>query len=120
MIFLLSDLADPAFSGEMDSLVEAYRGAGDFHPDISLAIADYYGKIGEQAKRDVFLRQIADRMGYGEERATRDACVRLGTELLRSGKTEEGRKYLWMATRYTKTVGGNVESQERIVQSLKL
>jgi hypothetical protein len=118
-IYLLSDLADPAFSGEMDSLVEAYRGAGAFHPEISLAIADYYGKIGEEAKRDVFLRQIADRIGYGEERATRDACVRLGTELLRSGKTEEGRKYLWMAALYAKTSGENVESQERIVQSLK-
>ncbi len=119
MIHLLSDLSDPAFSGEMDSLAEAYRGAGDFHPDISLAIADYYGKTGEQAKRDVFLRQIADRIGYGEEGATRDACVRLGTELLRSGKTEEGRKYLWMAARYAQTSGANVESLEPIVKSLK-
>jgi CubicO group peptidase (beta-lactamase class C family) len=119
MIYLLSELSDPAFSGEMDSLVEAYREAEAFHPEISLSIADYYGKTGEQAKRDVFLRHIADRIGYGEERATRDACVRLGTALLRSGKTE-GRKYLWMAARYAKTSGENVESQERIVQSLKL
>ena len=120
MIKLLSELSDPAFSGEMDSLVEAYRGTGAFHPDISLAIADYYGKTGQQAKRDVFLRQIADSVGYGEERATRDACVRLGTELLRNGKTEEGRKYIWMAAQYAKTSGENVEAQERIVQSLKL
>jgi CubicO group peptidase (beta-lactamase class C family) len=119
-IFLLSDLADPAFSGEMDSLVGAYRGAGAFHPEISLAIADYYGKIGEEAKRDVFLRQVADRRGYGEEKATRDACVRLGTELLRKGKTEEGRKYIWMAALYSKASGGNAESQERIVRSLRL
>jgi len=120
MISLLSDLSDPAFSGEMDSLAEAYRGAGDFHPDVSLAIADYYGKTGEQAaKRDVFLRQIADRIGY-EEGSTRDACVRLGAELLRSGKTEEGRKYLWMAARYAQTKGESVESQERIVRGLKL
>ena len=118
MICLLADLSDPAFSGEMDSLVEAYRGAGAFHPDISLAIADYYGKTGEQGKRDVFLRQIADRIGYGEEGATRDACVRLGTELLRSGKPEEGRRYLWMAARYAQTMAP--ESQQRIVQSLKL
>jgi CubicO group peptidase (beta-lactamase class C family) len=120
MIHLLSDLSDPAFSGEMDTLVEAYRGAGAFHPDISLAIADYYEKTGEQAKCDVFLRQIADSTGYGEERTTRDACVRLGTELLRRGKTEEGRKYLWMAARYAKTSGESIESQERIVQRLKL
>jgi len=119
MISLLSELSDPAFSGEMDSLAEAYRGAGDFHPDVSLAIANYYGKTGEPAKRDVFLRQIADRMGY-EGGATRDACVRLGAELLRSGKTEEGRKYLWRAVRDAQTKGENVESQERLVQSLKV
>ena len=117
MISVLSDLSDPAFSGEMDSLVEAYRGSGDFHPDISLAIANYYGKTGKPAKRDVFLRQIADRIGYGEEGATRDACVRLGTELLRSGKPEEGRRYLWMAARYAQTIDPG--SQQRIVRSLK-
>jgi hypothetical protein len=120
MISLLSDLSDPAFSAEMDSLAEAYRGVGDFHPDISLAIADYYGKTGEQTKRDVFLRQIADRIGYGEVGATRDACVRLGAQLLRRGKTEEGRRYLWMAARYAQTSGLNIESQERIVRGLKL
>jgi hypothetical protein len=118
-IYLLSGIADPAFSGEMDSLAAAYRGAGDFHPDISLAIANYYEKTGEKAKRELFLRHIADRTGYGEEKATRDACVRLGTELLRSGKTEEGRKYLWMAALYAKAIGENVKSQERIVESLK-
>ncbi len=32
MIRLLSELSDPAFSREMDSLVEAYRGALAFHP----------------------------------------------------------------------------------------
>jgi hypothetical protein len=118
VIRLLSDLSDPAFSGEMDSQVEAYRGARAFHPDISLAIADYYAKTGEQDKRDVFLRQIADRVGYGEQGATRNACVRLGTELLRSGKREEGRRYLWMAARYAQTI--DPESQRRIVRSLKL
>jgi hypothetical protein len=120
MIHLLSELSDPAFSREMESLIEAYRAAGAFHAEVSLAIADHYEKTGEQDKRDVFLRQIADHIGYGEEVATRDACVRLGTALLRSGKTEEGRKYLWMAVRYAQTSGENVESQERIVKSLKL
>jgi CubicO group peptidase (beta-lactamase class C family) len=118
MISLLSDLSDPAFSGEMDSLVKAYRGSRDFHPDISLAIANYYGKTGETAKRDLYLRQIADRMGY-EGGAARDACVRLGAGLLRSGKTEEGRKYLWRAVRDAQTKGENVESQERLVRALK-
>jgi hypothetical protein len=114
---LLADLSDPAFSGEMDSLVEAYRAAGAFHPDISLAIADYYGKTGEHAQRDVFLHQVADRVGYGEEGSTREACVRLGTELLRRGEREEGRRYLWMAARYAQTLDPG--SQQRIVQSLK-
>lgn len=118
-ISLLSGLADPAFSGQMNTLTEAYRGSGAFHPDISLAIADYYQKTGEQAKSEPFLREIADRTGYGEESATRDACVRLGAQLLRSGKTEEGRRYLWMAALYTRTTGGSVESQEQIVRSLK-
>ncbi len=51
--------------------------------------ADYYEKIGEQAKRNVFLRQIADRTGYGEEKATRDACVRLGAELFGAGRQKK-------------------------------
>ncbi len=118
MIYTLSDMFDPAFSGEMDSLVEDYRGSGDFHPDISLAIATYYGKAGEPAKRDQFLRQIADHMGY-EGAATRDACVRLGAEVLRSGRTEEGRNYLWRAVRDAQTRGENVEAQERLVRALK-
>ena len=118
MISVISDLSGPAFSGEMDSLVEAYRGSGDFHPDISLAIANFYEKTGKPAKRDEFLRQIADHMGY-EAGATRDACVRLGAELLRSGKTEEGRKYVWRAVRDAQAKGEKVEVQERLVRALK-
>jgi hypothetical protein len=117
MTCLLAGLSDPAFSGEMDGLVEAYRGSGAFHPDISLAIADYYGKAGDTAKRDAFLRDIADRVGYGEQGATRDACVRLGTELIRNGKTEEGRRYVWTAARSAQTVEPG--SLQRIVQGLK-
>ncbi|HEY3283836.1 MAG TPA: hypothetical protein VGN26_16340 [Armatimonadota bacterium] len=118
MISLLSDLSDPAFSGEMDSLVEAYRGAGDFHPDISLAIANYYEKMGERDKRDLFLRQIADRVGY-EGEAPREAWARLGAELLRRGRTEEGRRYLWRAVRDAQTRGESVEAQQRLVQALR-
>jgi CubicO group peptidase (beta-lactamase class C family) len=118
LIALLSDLSDPAFLGEMDSLARAYREAGDFHPDISLAIANYYDKTGDPAKRDDFLRQTADHMGY-EGGAPRDACARLGAELLRSGKTEEGRKYLWRLVREAQARGEKVEAQERLVQALK-
>ena len=97
MICLLADLSDPAFSGEMESLVEAYRGAGAFHPDISLAIANYYGKTGEQVKRDKFLRQIADRIGYGEEGATRMLASNLAPNSFEaeSDKKVEG-TYGWL------------------------
>ena len=91
--------------------------SGAFHPDIGVAIADYYGTTGDESRRDEFLRQVADSIGLGEERATRDACVRLGTELLRTGKAKEGRRYLWMAARYAQSV--DTASQQRIVQSLK-
>jgi hypothetical protein len=104
---------------KMDSLADAYRVAGDFHPDISLAIANFYEKAGGQtAKRDAYLRQIADRPGY-EEGSAREACARLGAELLRSGKIEEGRKYLWMAARHAQRSGASLEAQERIVRSLR-
>lgn len=63
MICLFVNLSDQEFSGEMNSLVEAYRVAGAFHPDISLAIADYYEKSGEKEKRNVFIRQSADCIG---------------------------------------------------------
>jgi CubicO group peptidase (beta-lactamase class C family) len=117
LIALLADRADPAFSAEMDGLAQAYRASGDFHPDVSMAVANYYEKVGERAKRDAFLRQVADRAGYGELGSTRDACVKLGTDLLRSGKTEEGRRYLWTAARYAQTI--DPQSPQRIVQSLK-
>lgn len=63
-----------------------------------IGVANYYEKTGEAAKRDALLGRIADRVGYGEAGSTRDACIRLGTELLRAGKTQEGRRYLWMRT----------------------
>lgn len=118
LLALIAGLSDPDFAKEMDSLVKAYQGARDFHPDISMAIANYYDKIGEPAKRDIFLRQVADHLGY-EGGAPRDACARLGAELLRTGKAEEGRKYLWRIVRDAQARGEKVEAQERIVQGLK-
>jgi CubicO group peptidase (beta-lactamase class C family) len=119
LIHLLAELGDPAFSEQMDSLANAYRQTGDFHPEISLAIAEYYGKTGASSRREEVLRDIAEREGYGEARSTREACVALGTALLRRGRTAEGRAYLWKAAGYAKTAGANIESQERIVRSLK-
>lgn len=118
-ISLVSELGDPAVSTAMDTLADAYRSAGAFHPEVSLAIAEYYGKTGVPAKRTVLLRDIADRAGYGEEKATREACVQLGTDLLRSGKTEEGRQYVWLAARHSRAAGLNTDSQERILKNLE-
>lgn len=119
-ITLLSKLSDTAFSSAMNNSIEAYQTTRAFHPDISLAIADYYENTQQPAKRDHFLKNIADRPGYGEQKSTRDACLKLGAELLRTGKTEEGRKYIWRAAQYAKTAGANTEAQEKMVQRLKL
>jgi len=45
----------------MDRLVDAYRVSGAFHPDISLAIADYYGKTGDDANRIRRVRSAAEK-----------------------------------------------------------
>lgn len=118
LIALLSERGNPAFSTEMNGLVDAYRASGDFHPDVSLCIANFYERVGEQAKRETFLRDAADRAGYGEAGSTREACVKLGTDLLRNGKTAEGRKYLWMAARYAQTI--DPAAPERIVKGMKV
>lgn len=119
MMALISDLADPEFLAEMDSLVEAYKESCDFHPDISMAIANYYEKVDRPDRRDLFLRQVADHMGY-ETGPSREACVRLGAALLRGGKTEEGRRYLWRAVRDAQAKGEKTEAQQRLIDSLKL
>ena len=45
----------------MDCLVEVYRVSGAFHPDISLAIADYYGKTGDDANGIRRVRNAAEK-----------------------------------------------------------
>jgi len=42
LIYLLSELSDPSLDQEMESLVKAFDASGDFHPDIELAIANFY------------------------------------------------------------------------------
>lgn len=118
LISLISDLADLAFSNEMDSLARAYHDAGDYHPDISFTIADYYGTIGQQDKCETFLRQVADTVGY-EEWSAREACIRLGAAFLRNGRTQEGRKYLWRVVQDAQMKGETIESQDRLAQPLK-
>jgi len=115
MIYFLSELSDTFLDKEMDQLVQAFDGSGDFHPEIELSIANYYENDGEQNKYLLRLHQIADRPGYGEEQATREACVGLGTSLLRRDQVEAGRKYLWMAAQYGKTSGSNTASLENLV-----
>jgi CubicO group peptidase (beta-lactamase class C family) len=118
MIYLLSELSDTSLDKEMDQLVQAFDGSGDFHPEVELSIAKYYEKTGEQIKYLSRLHQITDRLGYGEEQATREACVRLGTSLLRKGQVEAGWAYLWMAVQYGKTSGANAASLDNLVAKM--
>ena len=118
LIYLLSKLSDASLDKEMDQLIQAFDESGDFHPEIELAIANYYEKAGEQDRFLSRLHQIADRPGYGEEQATREACVGLGTSLLRKGQVEAGRRYLWMAVQYGKTSGANAASLDNLVAKL--
>jgi len=118
LIYLLSELSDTSLDKEIDQLVQAFDGSGDYHPEIELSIANYYEKAGEQDKYLSRLHQIADRPGYGEEQATRKACVGLGTSLLRRGQVEAGRKYLWMAVQYGKTAGANAASLDDLVAKM--
>jgi hypothetical protein len=117
MIYLLSGLSDPSLDQEMEKLVKAFDESGDFHPDIELAIANYYNRAGVQDKYLARLHRIADRPGYGEEKSTREACVQLGTALLENGQ-EVGRKYLWMAVQYGQVSGSNTKSLENLVTKM--
>jgi CubicO group peptidase (beta-lactamase class C family) len=118
LIYLLSELSDPSLDQEMEKLVKAFDESGDFHPEVELAIANYYKRAGAGDKYLARLRRIADRPGYGEEKATREACVQLGTALLEKGQ-EAGRKYLWMAVQYEQFSGSNTASLENIVAKMR-
>jgi CubicO group peptidase (beta-lactamase class C family) len=89
LIWLLADIGDPGSSNQMNDLVAAHDESSAFHPDIILAIANYYQKLGDLKQCDQFLRQIADSIGWGEQGSTRDACIRLGTQYLRAGGAAE-------------------------------
>jgi hypothetical protein len=118
LIYLLSEILPPSHDQEMESLVQAYDESRDFHPDIELAIAGYYKRAGVQEKYLSRLHRIADRPGYGEESATREACVQLGTSLLENGK-ELGRKYLWMAVQYRQAAGSKTEALESLIAKMR-
>jgi CubicO group peptidase (beta-lactamase class C family) len=117
LIYLLSELSDSSLDQEMEKLVKAYDESGDFHPEIELAISSFYQRAGTQDKYLARLHRIADRPGYGEEQATREACVQLGTALLEKGQ-EAGRKYLWMAVQYGQFSGSNPASLENLVTKM--
>lgn len=118
MIYILSALALPSLDQEMEMTVKAYDESGDFHPDIELAIASWYGRAGVREKYLARLHRIVDRPGYGEEQTTREACVQLGTALLENGQ-ELGRRYLWMAVQYGQVVGSKTEALENLVTKMR-
>jgi len=118
MIYLLSELSDPSFDGEMEQLVKAFDASGDFQPEVELGIAKFYKRAGAQDKYLARLHRIADRHGYGEEASTREACVELGTALVKKSQVT-GRKYFWMATQYGQVSGANTPSLEDIVAKMR-
>lgn len=118
LIYVLSEMSDPSFDVEMEMLVKAYDDSRDFHPEVDLAIASYHRRAGDSGRYLARLHRIADRPGYGEERASRDACIQLGTALVDQGQAE-GRKYLWMAVQYGQGAGSNTASLEQIVAKMR-
>ncbi len=119
MLQLLLERQDPELASELASLTEAYVRAGAFHPDISLAIASEAERTGDRVKRDHFWRDVADRPGYGEQAAAREAKVRLGTELLRQGRRAVGGAYIWRAALEAKASGESMQAQEELVKRLR-
>jgi CubicO group peptidase (beta-lactamase class C family) len=118
LIYLLSQISDPSFDPAMERLVQAYDASGDFHPEVDLAIADFYKRAGDEARHLARLHRIADRPGYGEEQSTREACARLGTALLEKGQPT-GRKYLWMAAQYGQFSGSSTAYLEELVAKMR-
>jgi CubicO group peptidase (beta-lactamase class C family) len=100
LIGAVAATGEAVFTDQMSSLARAYRASGLFHPDITLAIADYYEQIGNVGLSSAWLSDSVQRFGYGEEASTRQACVELGMDLLKQGKADEGRVYLWKAAQY--------------------
>ncbi len=117
LIYLVSAVADPSLDRDMEDLVKAFDASGDFHPDIELAIASFYKRVGAQDQYIARLHRIADRPGYGEESSTREACVQLGTALLEK-RVEGGRRYLWMAVEYGQVAGSKTASMESIIAKM--
>ncbi len=73
LIYVLSERSDPSLDNQMETLAKAYDESRDFHPEVDLAIAGYHKRAGQPDGYIARLHRIADRPGYGEERATRDA-----------------------------------------------
>ncbi len=117
LIYLLSEISDPSFDPETEKLVRAYDASGDFHPEVELAIASFYKRTGAEEKYLARLHRIADRPGYGEQSSTQEACIQLGTALLKKGQ-QEGRKYLWMAVQYERFSGANTASLDKLVSKM--
>jgi CubicO group peptidase (beta-lactamase class C family) len=118
LIYLMSELSAPSLDQEMEKLVKAFDESGDFHPEVELAIANYYKKANARDKYLARLHRIVDRPGYGEEQSTREACVQLGTALLEKEQLA-GRKYLWMAVQYGQFAGSNTASLENLVAKMR-
>jgi CubicO group peptidase (beta-lactamase class C family) len=104
LLTALTATSSPAFRKQVHAMTEAYRNSARFHPDLSLAIANYYRDIGEQQEYLSNLQDAVTRRGYGEEASARQACVDLGLLRIRAGFEQDGRALLWRAAQDARAV----------------
>jgi hypothetical protein len=116
--YLQASLAVSAMQLASREIMVSGHESGDFHPEVELAIANYYKKANARDKYLARLHRIVDRPGYGEEQSTREACVQPGTALLEKEQFA-GRKYLWMAVQYGQFAGSNTASLENLVAKMR-
>ena len=68
LIGAVAATGDAVFTEQMNSLARAYRESGVFHPDVTLAIGDYYEQIGNVSLSLAWWSDSVQRFGYGEDR----------------------------------------------------
>ena len=105
-----------AYGDQVATMAGAYRSSSRFHPDLSLAIANYYLQVGDDKHYVEWLQNVVQRSGYGEESSTRQACVDLGTKLLKQGLEADGRSLLWKAAQDGRAVGSDTYQKDLVSQ----
>jgi len=97
LIYLLTDLHEPAFRPLIDQLTDAYRANGHVQPYVMTDLANYYLSIGMNAQALEFYQKLADAKGFEFWQLSAEAARKAGKLLMKQGKTTEGRTYYWKA-----------------------